>query len=281
MTIEEMIIAKKRLNLTNQELAEKSGVPVSTVAKILGGTTRNPHPGTIRALESVLQTKQESYGTIRPVRPSHVAETSVVYGTSPQKDSTESDDLVMQPHYNTLQDYLSLPPDKRVELIDGKFYDLAAPGGIHQLICSLIWHQLFLCIEEHEMSCIAQIAPFDVLLDADAYTVVEPDVMVFCRNPREALKVRAGEAPDFICEVLSPSTAFRDRHLKLFKYSAAGVREVWLVDPLHKVIEVYDFKDTEEPHKTYTFSDVVPVKLSGGKCSIDFRMIDAKLAAWE
>ena len=85
------------------------------------------------------------------------------------------------------------------------------------------------CIEEHGMSCSAQASPFDVQLDD--YTIVQPDVMVFCRDPLQVYADRATAAPDLVIEVLSKSTAFRDRHLKLFKYQRAGVREVWLVSP--------------------------------------------------
>ncbi len=38
-------------------------------------------------------------------------------------------------------------------------------------------------------------------------------------------------APDFIVEVLSPSTNKRDTIVKLSKYEAAGVREYWMIDP--------------------------------------------------
>ncbi len=132
------------------------------------------------------------------------------------------------------------------------------------------------CIEEHGMSCSAQASPFDVQLDD--YTIVQPDVMVFCRDPLQVYADRATAAPDLVIEVLSKSTAFRDRHLKLFKYQRAGVREVWLVSPEKRGVEVYLFeRNTEEPER-YTFDDKVPVHISDGRCSIDFADIHRKLA---
>ena len=45
-------------------------------------------------------------------------------------------------------------------------------------------------------------------------------------------------APDWICEVLSPSTARLDRHKKLALYARAGVSHAWLVDPVQRTLEV-------------------------------------------
>ena len=45
--------------------------------------------------------------------------------------------------------------------------------------------------------------------------------------------------PDWVCEVMSPDTQRRDRVLKLPFYGRAGVRHVWLVDPLAQTLEVY------------------------------------------
>jgi Uma2 family endonuclease len=45
--------------------------------------------------------------------------------------------------------------------------------------------------------------------------------------------------PDWICEVLSPSTASKDRAVKMPLYARYGVQYVWLVDPLEKILEVF------------------------------------------
>ena len=56
-------------------------------------------------------------------------------------------------------------------------------------------------------------------------------------------------APDFVCEVLSPSTESRDRSVKFEDYAAHGVREYWIVDPEHKFIEQYAL---QQDHFTQT-----------------------------
>ena len=53
MTIEEMKIRKKELGYSNKMLAEKSGVPLGTVQKVLGGITKCPRKRTVEALSSV------------------------------------------------------------------------------------------------------------------------------------------------------------------------------------------------------------------------------------
>ena len=45
-------------------------------------------------------------------------------------------------------------------------------------------------------------------------------------------------APDWVCEVLSPATARLDRASKLGVYAREGVRHVWLIDPIQRLLEV-------------------------------------------
>jgi Uma2 family endonuclease len=50
-------------------------------------------------------------------------------------------------------------------------------------------------------------------------------------------------APDWVCEVLSPSTEGYDRGDKRLIYAAAGVGHVWHINPLLKMLEVYELSD--------------------------------------
>lgn len=83
------------------------------------------------------------------------------------------------------------------------------------------------------------------------------------------------EPPDFVVEILSPSTRKKDLYLKLHKYAAAGVREYWLVDPDKLKIMVYDLQ--EDTTTLYTFNDQVPVGIFDGGCRIDFARIYEKI----
>ena len=330
MIIEEIKKQKELLGLTNQELADLANVPLSTVGKVLGGTTKRPRIDTVRALELALKSRvlegseknksennrpekddtgegsremlHEPQGQYifeanadqdRLIRSNEnkpasaeegsgaFDETDRLHGYSVRCGDEEyeaeahrrENSLFTEP-LHTIEDYLALPDERRVEMIDGRFYNMASPTGIHQQISLLIWRELFQCIEDHGMPCSVQAAAFDVQLDL--HTFVQPDVMVFCRDPSQAFAVRATTPPDFVIEVLSRSTAFRDRHLKLFKYREAGVKEVWLVSPEKQTVEVHLFENEEEP-VTYTFDGKVPVHLSEGRCAIDFSEIRGRI----
>ena len=131
------------------------------------------------------------------------------------------------------------------------------------------------------MPCAVQGAPFDVQIDGDEFTVIQPDLMVFCEDPSQVLAKRAVKAPDLVCEVLSPATEFRDRHLKLFKYRNAGVKEVWLISPEKETVEVYCFFAGREEPDCYTFADTVPVGISEGECAIGFAQIRERVFRWK
>ena len=73
------------------------------------------------------------------------------------------------------------------------------------------------------------------LSDAEHYV---PDFMVVC-DPDKIQRDGVHGAPDLVVEVLSKSTARRDRWYKMLGYESAGVPEYWLVDPVHRSIEVY------------------------------------------
>lgn len=248
MTIEQMRERKRELGYSYEQIAELSNLPLGTVQKVLGGITKSPRYDTLQALEAVLVKKQEAV----------LCESSAVYHA---KQAGEF----------TLEDYMALPDEQRVELIDGVFYDMAAPLTIHQVISSEIHIVLREFIRENKGMCIPLCSPTDVQLDCDDKTIVQPDVLVVC--DRDKFKYgRVFGAPDFVVEVISASTAKKDAVLKLSKYCNAGVREYWIVDPKKKRIFVYDFENDACP-AVYTFEDEVPVSIFKGKCKVDFREI--------
>lgn len=128
------------------------------------------------------------------------------------------------------------------ELIDGIPYNMApAPSPSHQRIVG----ELFFALRSYfgKDGCSVFVAPFDVQLDkSDDFTIVQPDVSVFCLKDLIGER-RAVGCPDLIVEVLSPSTALKDRNQKFNLYERASVREYWLVDPLNRTIEVYGLSD--------------------------------------
>ncbi len=89
-------------------------------------------------------------------------------------------------------------------------------------------------------------APFAVFLNADEETYVEPDISILC--DKNKLSDRGCEgAPDFIIEVVSPSSRRMDYNIKNGKYAEAGVREYWIVDPAKKRTTVYRYEEDAAP----------------------------------
>ena len=277
MTIQEMRERKIELGFSNEALAELSGVPAATIQKIFSGSTRAPRKATLDKLTAILQPdspapkKQYSYLESRKTpEPAVLKERSGKYGSPLISGNTALTAGKTNGEY-TLEDYLALPDDQRVELIDGFFYDMAAPTSVHQIIGGYIHKALLDHVLANKGKCIPMISPVDVQLDSDNRTVVQPDVLIVCDRSKFQ-NGRIFGAPDFLVEVLSPSTRKKDMFLKLFKYHNAGVREYWLVDPAAKEITVYDLEHENRP-VIYTFDDEVPVLIWGGACKVNFAEI--------
>lgn len=179
----------------------------------------------------------------------------------------------------TLEDYYALPDERRVELIDGVFYDMSAPAVIHQKILGELFILFRECMDKHEGKCEVYLSPCDVRLDRDNRTMVQPDLLVIC----EEYDIRAKNidgAPDLTLEILSPSTRSKDMLLKLHKYANAGVREYWIVDPEQKTVLVYDLEHENYYPDKYSFEDRIPIMISGGECSIDFSRIMRRIESY-
>lgn len=150
--------------------------------------------------------------------------------------------------YHTYAEYLTWPEGKSGELVNGTAYirEPPAPSRPHQELVGELYHQLRLALEGK--SCRAYVAPFDVRLprsgEADELidTVVQPDVLVVCDVDKLDGRGMRG-APDWVAEVLSPSTASYDQIVKLPAYERAGVPEVWLVHPIDRTLSIYRLED--------------------------------------
>lgn len=265
MTIEELKNMKVSLGLTNRDISERSGVPLGTVQKIFANVTSAPRRKTLLALEKALGS---AYTYDEPPHAGKVRETEYSYYQSSSESAYDD-----QGNYTT-DDYYALPDDRRVELIDGSIYDLAAPTADHQTIILQIASQVMPCAEEHR-NCQVIISPVDVQLDRDNKTIVQPDMIILC-DPAKNMNRCIYGAPDFVLEVLSPSTRKKDMILKLKKYADAGCREYWIIDEDTERVIVYIFGDDPLIH-IYTFDDKVPVYISEGKCEVDFSRIRERL----
>ena len=262
MTIEQMRERKKELGYTNEQLSQLSGVPIGTLQKVLGGATRSPRYDTLQCIEAVLWPEGE------------VQQASAIREETSYR--AKGEDVWDRQGTYTLDDYYALPDEKRVELIDGVFYDMAAPSGVHQELIGLL-HLIFAgYVRSKKGTCKVFLSPFDVQLDCDNRTMVEPDLLVICM--REKIRMRGiYGAPDLAIEIVSPSSRKKDLILKTQKYEHAGVREYWIIDPQKRQVIVYDFAHENYP-VIYGFDDRIPVGIWDGDLTVDFSEISEEIA---
>ena len=128
----------------------------------------------------------------------------------------------------TYADYLNTPEGERYELLDGELIMSPSPNTLHQSASIYLSHNLVSLILNAGIGYIFA-APFDVVLSNT--DVVQPDIM-FVSNERAHIITDANirGAPDLVVEILSPSTAERDRTFKRDLYARHGVKEYWMVD---------------------------------------------------
>ena len=251
MTISQMMYYKQQKGYSLDKLSELSGVPKGTIQKIFSGETKSPRYETLKALEAVLKPDGFTYD-FESSGISKVEEPAFAYGKK-------------QGEY-TLEDYYALPDERRVELIDGVIYDMTAPYTTHQYAVGSLYKQIVNFIDKKGGSCMPFVSPIDVQLDCDNRTMVQPDVLILCDRSKLLRRCIMG-APDFIIEILSPSTKRKDAHLKLHKYRDAGVREYWMVDLEKERTLVYFFEQDELP-TIYGADMEIPVGIFGGELKL-------------
>ena len=136
----------------------------------------------------------------------------------------------------TYESYLKTPDDERYELLDGMLVMEPAPLTTHQYVLGNLHHAVRSFLDEHNLGEV-YISPTDVVLSDT--NVMQPDLL-FVSAERAHIVTRENiqGAPELVVEVLSPSTAERDKTLKLDLYARHGVKEYWLVDPNAKTVMV-------------------------------------------
>ena len=171
----------------------------------------------------------------------------------------------------TIDDYYNHTGEYRVELIDGVIYDISSPSTIHQIISLQLCIRFDQYIKIHKGNCIPFMAPMDVQLDSNDKTIVQPDILIVCDKSKINDNLIYG-APEFVIEVLSPSTQNKDIKINTAKYRKAGVKEYWIINPQTKQICVHIFIPNIET-TLYSFEDKIPVGIWDGKCVVDFKEI--------
>lgn len=162
----------------------------------------------------------------------------------------------------TYEAYLEIAQktEERVELIFGDIYMMAGASALHQDIVGNIFYLLKNLTKKRE-ECFPRIAPYDLKLQVDdSINVVQPDVMLFCES----------EKPCAIFEVLSASTAFKDKTVKKDLYEKSGIESYCIVDAEHRVVDLFVLKEDGYIFVgTYGESDNLPIACLGEAIGLD------------
>jgi Uma2 family endonuclease len=157
---------------------------------------------------------------------------------------------------HTYGDYLEWSRDYGDEIIDGVAYvrEPPSPSGTHQELVAELFYQLRCALEDTPRRVC--IAPLDVRLprsdesDEKIETVVQPDLFIVSdRSKLDARGLRG--PPEWLAEVLSPTTASYDQSVKIPLYERAGVLEVWLTHPMDRTLAIYRLEDGGYARPTY------------------------------
>lgn len=143
----------------------------------------------------------------------------------------------------TYADYLTWKDGQRWEIIDGEAHCISpAPSLDHQTIVTELVAQVATALRGHPCQVFA--SPVDVRLpkvgvaDHQVDRVVQPDLLVVC-DPKKLDRRGVVGAPDFVVEVVSPSSASHDHVRKRRLYESAGVKELWLIMPNDRFVAQY------------------------------------------
>jgi Uma2 family endonuclease len=141
----------------------------------------------------------------------------------------------LEPYGDDDSEFLGMEED-RYEIVEGIRYDLKpAPTVTHQQISGSIHIML-------HQTCYANgtilYAPIDVYLDAE--NQFQPDLVYILHENASIIKEKRIEgAPDLVVEILSPSTSHNDKIRKKRQYERHGVKEYWIVDPVHRTVDQF------------------------------------------
>ncbi|QSQ22631.1 Uma2 family endonuclease [Pyxidicoccus parkwayensis] len=138
-----------------------------------------------------------------------------------------------------------LPPHLTGEVIDGELYVSPGPRFIHSRAATrLVMHLEPFDEGEGKEGPGGWVILFEPRLHLSG-DVLEPDLAGWRREsmPEGPDTVGVELAPDWLCEVLSPSTEALDRKRKMAVYAREGVKHLWLVDPRLQVLEVYRLEE--------------------------------------
>ena len=144
----------------------------------------------------------------------------------------------------TYADVLAAPEDKTAEVINGALHLSPRPGWAHGAAASALGDELGPPFKRGRGGPGGWMILQEPELHLDSHILV-PDLAGWRRErmPTHPDAPFVTVIPDWVCEILSPSTARRDRTEKKALYASLGVRYVWIVDPRYRTLETFELLD--------------------------------------
>jgi Uma2 family endonuclease len=184
--------------------------------------------------------------------------------------------LLKEEERYTYTDLLKWDEDFRAELYEGDAIVKEPPLTVHQRVLAELFFQIMSHLKGKKGKVFP--APFGVRLfpkkDRSDDTFFEPDIVVVC-DPAKLDEKGCNGPPDFVIEIISPSSARYDRIYKLRKYEKAGVREYWIIDPETKSVQVFTLENGRFLASGYDETEKAPVSILEG-CEIDLQAVFAE-----
>lgn len=144
----------------------------------------------------------------------------------------------------TYEDLLALPPHVTGQIVDGELFATPRPANPHATAASTLGMDIGGAYQRGRGGPGGWWIVFEPEIHLGRNVLV-PDLAGWRRSRLPAIPPSAffTLAPDWVCEVLSPSTASFDRVKKMRVFAAEGVGHAWLVDPAVRTLEVYQLAE--------------------------------------
>ncbi len=147
----------------------------------------------------------------------------------------------------TYDDLCALPDHMVAEIIDGDLFASPRPASPHALASSMLGAALIRSFGDEPGGADLP-GGWWILFEPELHLrrdVLVPDLAGWRRERMPTVPDVAGFelAPDWVCEVISPSTGEIDRGRKMRVYAREQVAHLWIVDPILRTLEVYRLED--------------------------------------
>jgi len=155
----------------------------------------------------------------------------------------------------TLTEFLSLPDEPPVEVVNGEIVMMSPAQREHNTLSRRLFRSLDRFVAEHDLGEVWEEAAY--VLDGDKRSdwlreVRQPDVSFIARERVEAHNAEHGAkegpwwlAPNLAIEIVSPTDRYVDVRQKVADYLRYGVRLIWVVEPAQQVVRIFSPQDKE------------------------------------